>query len=335
MIAIRGATTIVCDSPEEIRAKVKELVNAITDKNRLKCEDIISIVFSSTQDIHSFYPAKAARECGYSSCALFSCEEPKINGSLELCIRVLVLAESNLKPQHVYLGGAAALRRDISSVYNVAIDGPAGSGKSTVSKLVAKKLDILCLDTGAMYRACALKCVESGVDVKDEKRVEKLIKNISLEIKYKRGAQITLLDGEDVSAKIREPQISMLASTVSALGCVREKMVELQRKIARENSCVLDGRDIGTNVLPDAKFKFYLTARSDVRAKRRQIENSANGFSRPFEEILKQIEARDKQDAERKIAPLKRARDAVEVDTSDMTIEEVTALILNKIREKF
>lgn len=334
MIAIRGAVTISFDEPDEIRLKVKDLLTQITKKNNISCDDIISIIFSSTQDIHSLYPAKAAREAGFSSCALFSCAEPQIEGSLALCIRVLILAEADIKPVHVYLGGAAALRSDISTVFNVAIDGPAGSGKSTISKLIANKLDILCLDTGAMYRACALKCVQSGVEVTDESAVEKLMKDIKLEIKYENGAQKTLLDGKDVSSKIREPEISMLASTVSALGCVREKMVELQRNIAKNNSCVLDGRDIGTNVLPNARFKFFLTARSEVRAKRRQLENVAKGYYQPFEDILKQIEERDKQDSEREIAPLKRAKDALEVDTSELSIEEVTALILNKIQEK-
>ncbi len=334
MIAIRGATTVKCDTPAEIRSEVKKLLTEITQKNGILPEQIISIIFSSTQDIHSFYPAKAAREAGFSSCALFSCVEPQIDGALALCIRVLVLVEANIKPNHVYLGGAAALRKDISAVYNVAIDGPAGSGKSTISKLIAEKLDILCLDTGAMYRACALKCVQSGVKVTDEKAVSALMNDIQLEIKYKDGAQITMLDGADVSSKIREPEISMLASTVSALGCVREKMVDLQRKIAKDTSCVLDGRDIGTNVLPNAQFKFYLTARSEVRAKRRQLENAAKGFNQPLEDILKQIEERDKQDAGRKIAPLKRAADAVEIDTSDLTINEVVSLILSKIQEK-
>lgn len=334
MIAIRGAVTINADEPDEIRLKVKDLLTQITKKNNISCDDIISIILSSTQDIHSLYPAKAAREAGFSSCALFSCAEPQMEGSLALCIRVLVLAEANTKPVHVYLGGAAALRSDISTVFNVAIDGPAGSGKSTISKIIAKKLDILCLDTGAMYRACALKCVQSGVEVTDENAVAKLMKDIKLEIKYENGAQKTLLDGKDVSSKIREPEISMLASTVSALGCVREKMVELQRDIAKNNSCVLDGRDIGTNVLPNARFKFFLTAGSEVRAKRRQLENVSKGYYQPFEDILKQIEERDKQDTERKIAPLRRAADAFEVDTSELSIEEVTALILNKIQEK-
>ena len=149
---------------------------------------------------------------------------------------------------------------------NIALDGPAGSGKSTVAKIIANKLNILYLDTGAMYRACALKCLLSGVDVKDGAAVENIMRDIDVRVEYKNGSQVTLLDGKDVSADIRKPEVSMLASAVSAHRVVREKMVDLQRKVAKGMDCVLDGRDIGSNVLPDAKYKFYITADSKVRA---------------------------------------------------------------------
>lgn len=334
MKAIRGATTVEKDCAEQIRESVKELLNEIKIKNVLNFEDIISITFSSTDDLRSFYPAKAAREAGFSNCALFSSLEPKIKGALKKCIRVMVLVDTDKKPVHVYLRRAAALRLDVTETVNIALDGPAGSGKSTVSKLIAKKLNILCLDTGAMYRACALKCVREGVDLSDEAAVEKLIQNINIEVKYEDGIQHTYLDGDDVSAEIRRNEISMLASKVSALKCVREKMVELQRKIAANTSCILDGRDIGTNVLPNAKFKFYLTASPEVRAKRRSEENAQKGLESNFDDILKDIIKRDEQDKNRKIAPLKRADDAVLVDSSEMNIEEVVVFIENKIQEK-
>lgn len=334
MIAIRGATTVDCDCAEQVKECVKQLLEELKLKNALTDGEIICVLFSSTADIKSYYPAKAAREAGFASCALFSSAEPPIEGSLPLCIRVMILAEKQAKPVHVYLHGAKKLRKDITEVYNIALDGPAGSGKSTISKAVAEKLNILCLDTGAMYRACALKCMQSGVDCKDVVGVEKIIDGIDIRVKYSEGVQHTMLDGKDVSADIRRPEISMLASTVSSHVCVRDKMVEMQRKIAAETSCILDGRDIGTNVLPNAEFKFYLTASPEVRAMRRLKENEQKGFKQDFNELLEEIRARDLQDKNRKYAPLKKADDAIEVDTSEMSIEQVVAFIVNKIQEK-
>lgn len=212
---------------------------------------------------------------------------------------------------------------------NIALDGPAGSGKSTVAKELAKKLDILYLDTGAMYRACALKCLKSGVDVKNENSVAPLISDIDIKIVYNNYSQVTMLDGEDVSLAIRKSEVSMLASDVSALKCVRLKMVDMQRKIADEMSCVLDGRDIGSFVLPNAKYKFFVTADSRVRAERRYKELVERGETVDFETLHKEIIQRDYNDSHREFAPLKKADDAIEIDTSDMTVKEVTAKILS------
>lgn len=211
---------------------------------------------------------------------------------------------------------------------NIALDGPAGSGKSTVAKAIANKLDILYLDTGAMYRACALKCLQCGVDVKDEPKVAEIVKNIDLEIKYDNGGQVTVLDGKDVSSEIRKPEISMLASTVSAHKCVRLKMVEMQRKIAASMDCVLDGREIGSFVLPNAEYKFFVTAKPEVRAERRYKELIARGNDVNYEELLKEIKQRDYNDSHREFAPLVQTADAVYIDTSDMTIDEVVAKVI-------
>lgn len=334
MKAIRGATTVDSDNAEQIRERVSELLNEIKNRNGINCDDVECITFSSTDDIRSFYPAKAAREAGFFSCALFSAMEPKISGSLKMCIRVLMFADIEKKPVPVYLHGAAVLRKDLTQKINIAIDGPAGSGKSTISKIIAKKLDILCLDTGAMYRACALKCIKEGADCADEESVCPIIEKINLEVKYSDGVQHTYLDGNDVSSEIRTPEISMAASTVSAHGCVREKMVELQRKIAAENSCVLDGRDIGTNVLPNAQYKFFLTASAEIRAKRRHEEILASGKNVHFNEVLAELVKRDEQDRKREIAPLIMAKDAVLVDSSNMSVEEVAEYIERKLQEK-
>lgn len=334
MRAIRGATTVCEDNPNSIKQSVKELLNAIVQANGLGAEQIICIMFSNTSDIKSYYPAKAAREAGFTSCALYSSLEPEIDGSLEKCIRVMLLVESDKRPEHVYLNGAKNLRKDITSVLNVAVDGPAGSGKSTVCKLVAKRLGILYLDTGAMYRAIAYKCVKDKKDYGDKDVVKHIINKLDLKVEYKDGKQITLLDNEDVSELIRTPQVSMLASYISAYSFVRTKMVSLQREIAKKNSCILDGRDIGTNVLPDCKFKFYLNASPEVRAKRRFEEDKSKGIACDFNQVLKEINERDFQDKNRAVAPLKRAKDAIEIDTSDMAIDEVVNEIISKIQEK-
>lgn len=334
MKAIRGATTVSEDSPLSIRESVRELLLSVIDANRLQISDIVCIMFSSTADIKSYYPAKAAREAGFSSCALYSSLEPEIDGALERCIRIMVLADTDYAPEHIYLNGAKALRKDITAVYNVAVDGPAGSGKSTVCRLVAEKLGILYLDTGAMYRAIALKCVKDKKDYGDKDVVKHLLNKIDLKVEYRNGRQITLLDGEDVSDLIRTPQVSMLASYVSAYSFVRAKMVSLQREIAKKTSCILDGRDIGTNVLPDCKFKFYLNASPQIRAKRRYEEGKAQGNAQTFNQVLNDIQERDFQDKNRAVAPLKKADDAVEIDTSNLTVSEVVAEIISKIQEK-
>lgn len=215
--------------------------------------------------------------------------------------------------------------------FSIALDGPSGSGKSTIAKFLSKKLDILYLDTGAMYRATALKTIKCGFDSFDEKGVLTFINDIDLEIKYINGAQHTFLDGEDVSEKIREPHVSMAASNVSSLKPVRIKMVEMQRKIASQMSCVLDGRDIGSYVLPNADFKFYITASVDVRADRRYKELVLKGHKVDFEELKKEIEQRDYNDKTRDFAPLTKAEDAFEIDTSYMTIEQVIRKVTSYI----
>ena len=334
MTVIRGATTIAEDSPEEIKKAVKELIDQTVSRNSLHKDEILSIVFSSTSDIHSYYPAKAAREAGYSSSPLFSSQEPDIDGGLPLCIRIMLFVEKNITPHHVYLRGARTLRKDIASKINIAIDGPAGSGKSTMAKALAKSMNILYLDTGAMYRACALKALKENADIRDETAIIDCLRDLALEIKYEYGTQHTFLDGEDVSELIRKPEVSMAASTVSQYPAVRLKMVEKQREIADKMSCVLDGRDIGTFVLPEADFKFFLTADPKVRAQRRYDELVAKGYSVDKEKLEEEIVKRDEQDSSRAFAPLRQAEDAILIDTSSLTPEEVLSEIKRRIQEK-
>ena len=336
MTIIRGATTIEKDCAEEIVCSVKELLDEVFSSNDLQKQEIKAFIFSLTSDIHSFHPAKAARMAGYDYAPLFAATEPDIDGGLKLCIRLMLLTEltSNRNVKHVYQKGAKTLRKDISETFNIALDGPAGSGKSTVAKILAADYNILYLDTGAMYRACGLKALRIGIDPKDGEAVEKMLPTLDLKVEYRDGKQHTILDGEDVSLAIRENAVSMAASNVSAHNCVRVKMVEMQREIAKQMSCVLDGRDIGSVVLPNAKFKFFITADSKVRAMRRFKELSARGEQVDFEKLHQEIVLRDKQDTEREFSPLICAEDAIVVDTSEMDIEAVVSKIKGIIQAK-
>ena len=219
----------------------------------------------------------------------------------------------------------------MDKIIRIALDGPSGSGKSTIAKRLSSKLNILYLDTGAMYRATALKALSLGIDTLDEAGVNTFIEDINLEIKYVDGAQHTFLDGEDVSERIREPHVSMAASNISSLKCVRLKMVEMQRQIASKMSCVLDGRDIGSYVLPNADYKFYITASVDVRADRRFKELTLKGHKIDFDELKKEIEQRDYNDKNRDFAPLTKASDAIEIDTSFMNVEQVISKVISYI----
>ncbi len=336
MVVIRGATTIERDRKEEISVAVKELLDELFTCNALKKEEIRAFIFSLTTDIHSYHPAKAARECGYDYAPLFAAIEPEIDGGLKLCIRLMLLTElaETRTVKHIYQRGAKVLRKDISETFNIALDGPAGSGKSTVAKILAKDYNILYLDTGAMYRACGLKALRMGISPKDGKAVGEMLKTLDLRVEYQDGKQITMIDGEDVSQAIRENAVSMAASDVSAHHAVRIKMVEMQREIAKRMSCVLDGRDIGSAVLPDAKFKFFITADSKVRAKRRYDELIARGETVDFEKLHAEIVARDKQDSEREFSPLVCAEDAMVIDTSNMDAQQVVLTIKNVIQSK-
>jgi CMP/dCMP kinase len=213
---------------------------------------------------------------------------------------------------------------------NIAIDGPAGAGKSTIAKIISKTLGIIYLDTGAMYRTVALKAIREGVSTTDSCSLTQLVNNIDIKIKYEGNEQHIFLDGEDVSRIIRTPEISTGASNVAVVPEVRLKMVELQRIIATENDVVMDGRDIGTYVLPNAKLKIFLTASIEERALRRYKELLEKGTTDVnFDDVKKDIEYRDKNDSSRAFAPLAKAMDAVELDTTALTIEEVAKKIMS------
>lgn len=213
----------------------------------------------------------------------------------------------------------------------VAIDGPAGAGKSTVAQIAAKKLGFTYIDTGAMYRAVAWKTLQQKKEVTDELIVE-VVKDIKVRLQYADGATKVFVDDYEVTGEIRTPEINAIVSQVAAIGPVREKMVAQQREMAENDSVLMDGRDIATNVLPNADVKIFLTASIEERARRRFKEMQEKGFSVEFEKLKADIAARDKADSEREISPLVQAEDAELLDTSDMSIDEVVQAILDRCK---
>ena len=219
-------------------------------------------------------------------------------------------------------------------MHNIAIDGPAGAGKSTIAKKVAKELGFIYVDTGAMYRSMALYFIRNGIKSDEEDRITAVCDNIQVSIDYVNGEQQVMLNGENVNAFIRTEEVSRMTSDTSKYPVVREKLLSLQRELASKKNVIMDGRDIGTCVLPDAEVKIYLTASSAERARRRYAEQVERGIECDIEQIEKDIIARDEQDMNREIAPLKQAEDAVLIDSSDMNIEEVVNAILSIAKEK-
>ena len=217
---------------------------------------------------------------------------------------------------------------------NIAIDGPAGAGKSTLAKRLAEALDCHYVDTGAIYRTIAYHFQMCGIGPRDKDNIHRFLGDATVEVRYEDGAQHMYLNGVDVTGELRTPELSAAASAISANAEVRKYLLQMQRALAREYDCVMDGRDIGTVVLPRAALKLYVTAAPEVRALRRQQELKAKGEDHPLSQILAQIQARDKADSERKIAPLRQADDAVLLDTTDMDADACLAAALALARER-
>ena len=219
-------------------------------------------------------------------------------------------------------------------IYNIAIDGPAGAGKSTIARRVAKELSFIYVDTGAMYRAMALYLLRREVNKDDTEQIGNICQDAEISIEYQNGEQIVLLNDENVNSYLRTEEVGNMASVSSAVPRVREKLLSLQRKLAKDMSVVMDGRDIGTTILPDADVKIYLTASSLTRARRRYLELQEKGTVCNLDDIQKDIEERDQRDMNREISPLRQAEDAVLVDSSDLTIQQVVDRILQIFRSK-
>ena len=329
LVSIRGAITAK-NTKDGIAAAAVKLVDRLYFKNGLTDGDVVNIVISVTPSLTAASAAQAVRESGHAV-PLMSCAEPEVKDMVKGVIRVMITAYSDNPPRHIYLNGARALRKDIAGSYAVALDGPSGAGKSTVAKLIAARLGITYLDTGALYRALGLKCLREGVESTDAVGAENCLRDAQVTIEYENGVQKVLLDGEDVSGSIRTPEVSMAASAVSAHPYVRGKLLDIQRDIAKKSSVILDGRDIGTVVLPDAEFKFFLTASAEIRTKRRFDELTAKGQSVTYEDVYNDVVTRDRNDSTRAVAPLKQAFDAIAVNSDDMTAEDVANDIIKYI----
>jgi cytidylate kinase len=214
---------------------------------------------------------------------------------------------------------------------NIAIDGPAGAGKSTISKLLASQLGYIHIDTGAMYRAVGLKVLKNNISPHDSRKIVEILNSTDIQIKLVDGKQLVFLDGEDVTEEIRQPEVSMYASDVSKIREVRERLVKMQQDLAKQKGVIMDGRDIGTHVLPNAELKIFLTATAEERAKRRFLELKQKGYDVDYYQLLDEIKKRDQNDMTREFAPLRVAEDAIVIDSTSLSIEEV----LQKVLELF
>ena len=333
--AIRGATTVLHNEREEILEATKEMLEVIFKRNHLVKEDLISMIFTLTPDLDAVFPAVAARQMGITNVPLMCMQEVPVPGALPMCVRVMIETNSEKsldEIEHAYLRGAVRLRPDLVKHISVAVDGPAGAGKSSVSKEVAKKMGYLYIDTGAMYRAAALYAIQNGIPIERNTLIPHL-DEIDIQLNTEAERQQVLLNGEDVTEKIRTPEVSMGASAIAVIPEVRLKLVELQRKMAAKSSVIMDGRDVGTYVLPDADLKIYLTASVEERAKRRFLEMQEKGEKAELESICEDIRKRDENDMNREFAPLKQAEDAILVDSSDMGFSEVVEEIMKQIEE--
>lgn len=216
---------------------------------------------------------------------------------------------------------------------SIAIDGPAAAGKSTVAKVVAKELSYVYIDTGAMYRTLTYAALEQKVDIENEEQLMEVVKNVNIEFQQGENTQLVFLNGQDVSEVIRTPDVTNRVSIVAKHRLVREEMVRRQQELAKKGGVVMDGRDIGTHVLPDAEVKIFMLASVEERAERRHLENLNKGFDSNLEQLKEEIAQRDKLDSEREVSPLKKADDALELDTTSLSIEEVVQKIMSIVSE--
>lgn len=325
MVVIRGAVDAQ-NTASSIINQSKILLEEIINVNNLDKKEIKCILFTVTQDLDKAYPALAARYIGLNDTALICINEMLVEGQMLGVIRLSIFYNDDIEKKDVYLGKTQSLRKDkyMSNNIKVAIDGPTSAGKSTIAKLLAEKLKINYVDTGSMYRALTLKVLNNNIDPKSEEAVVALAEKTKIDY----FENHIFLDGLCVDDKIRNELIDKNVSYVCQYRDVRKRLVSLQREIASKSSVIMDGRDIGTVVLKDADYKFFLTASADERAKRRYKEYLEKGLDVNFDDIKKDLIRRDDYDSHREVDPLVKASDAIEVNTDDKNIKETVGLML-------
>ena len=343
MTSIRGAITVESNTSEAILSASEELLREIIavneSENGLAMDQIIDITFSVTKDLDAIYPAAAARAMGIAEAGLFCVQEMAVIGSLPKCIRIMAHVDIPEKKQsdmvHIYLKDAVCLRPDLKlEKLSVAIDGPSGAGKSTVAKEVSELTGMVYIDTGAMYRAVALHNIMAGIDIKDESAVEKSLDDISIDIQHNtQKKQILILNGQDVTDDLRTQKLAEGSSVVASYIGVRQKLVTLQQNLAKKHNVVMDGRDIGTVVLPLAQVKIYLDASLEERTNRRIHELKLKGESAEYNDVLQAIKSRDNRDMNRTFSPLVRAEDAHYIHSDGMTVKDIANEILKEIQK--
>lgn len=326
MKIIRGAIDIKSNTAVDIDRGIEELISEIIKNNDIEISDITGMFFSATDDLDAAYPARTARKMGIISAALMCFQEMKVKGSLEKCIRVSVFVDKDIEINNIYLGKADSLCP--KNIYQIAVDGPAGSGKSTVSKIVADRLGIIYIDTGAMYRAITYAALKEGLDVNNEELISNFSEKQIIDFKNKS----IFLNGKNVDKEIRENIVSRNVSVVSSYKAVRKRLVNLQRELSMEKSVIMDGRDIGTVVFPNAKYKIYLDASPECRGKRRYLELKEKNSNADLQKTIEEIKERDNFDSNREISPLRMAEDAFYIDTEPLTLNEVVEKILDLVK---
>ncbi|MFI3230736.1 MAG: (d)CMP kinase [bacterium] len=354
--SIRGAITIEHNTKTDILKNTEVLLLEMIEQNNLKIDSIINIMFTATKDITKAYPAIATRNIGIVDCPIMCVQELDIENSLPMCIRVMFTITSidDIKPNHIYLKDARKLRPDLFNIlsdkkFAVAIDGPAGTGKSTVAKIISKELNFIYIDTGALYRGITYYCLSNNLDIMSEESIKGHLANINLAIKFENTKPQIYLNNNNITQNIRTEEISQKTSIVAQYKSVRDKLLDLQRNIAKYNNVIMDGRDIGTNILPSADVKIYLDADSHTRAVRRYnqlegerlkdsstyVSKSTTDLEITLVQIEKSIVERDFNDKNRDIAPLKIAGDATLINTTNLSIDEVCEKIILLIKQKF
>lgn len=328
MVIIRGAVETINTASSIINQSVK-LLQEIIRINNLKMNKIQCILFTASKDIDKTYPAVAARYIGLNDVSLICLNEMIVDSQMQGVIRTSVFYNEDINKTDVYLGKTKTLRKDKYMLNNIkiAIDGPTSAGKSTIAKLLADKLKINYVDTGAMYRALTLKVLNNNIDPKSEEAVVNLSKKTQIDY----FENHIFLDGICVDDKIRNELIDKNVSYVCQYREVRKRLVEIQKDIANKSSVIMDGRDIGTVVLKNADYKFFLTASVDVRAQRRYKEYIEKGLNVNFDDIKNDLMRRDDYDTHRQIDPLTKAEDAIEVNTDDKNIEQTVEFMLSYI----